>query len=413
MARTKNTLPDKVDLNYLISFGFLSHLCSKNIIKDVLDKFDKNSQRICVFPATAVVYFNIAMSLWRDVPTDEVIRILVENINWVNQGVNQVPCPDKSTISKARNRLGSEVMREIAEQILMPIASLELQGSWYKGLRLMALDGSLFDLPDEKLNAEYFGYPSAARGEPAFPQARVLSLVETGTHVVTAAEIGPYRLSEQAMANKLIEAGKLDCSMLLLADRGFYGYGLWTKAVSTGASLLWRIKKNLQLPVEQRLSDGSYLSHVFDSRNRDECVPIKVRVIEYILKDKNKKDLSDNIGSEIYRLVTNIFDYNLAPAHELACLYHERWEIESLFGEFKRYLSHNSTVIRSKTPMLVEQEIWGLIIVHFAIRQIMAESALRKNLDPDILSLKKAINVIRRKLPQTAAFPPNESDNDE
>jgi hypothetical protein len=346
------------------------------------------------------------MSLWREAPLEEILRILVENINLVNNGKTVVACPSKSSISEARTKLGAEVMRRLANSILKPVAPEWFHQAWFNNMRLMAFDGSTFDLPDESGNIEYYGYPSASRGEVAFPQARVISLVETGTHAVTAAEIGPYRRSEREMALAIIESGKLQKDMLLLADRGFFGYILWTKALLTGAKLLWRVKTNLILPEEKRLPDGSYLSTIYDSKDKKGCVPIKIRVIEYKLRDKKGNEDENSVGESFYRLFTNILDHEIAPANELAALYHERWEIETLFKEFKIGLCGNSTVIRSKTPILVEQELWGLIILHFALRLLMSQAAWETKLDPDKLSFKKTVYILRRKIPQLAAFSP-------
>jgi hypothetical protein len=410
MARSSKTLTTKVDLNYVMCFGFLAHICPKSLIDNVLTKLHKLSKRVRLFPAAAVVYFVITMSLWREAPTEEILRILVENINLVNDGKTLVICPNKAAISEARIKLGSEVMRQLADSILQPVAPMDFKQAWYKNMRLMAFDGSTFDLPDEKVNAEFYGYPSSHRGESAFPQARILGLVETGTRVLTAAEIGPYKRSEKDMAKAIIKSGKLKSNMLLLADRGFYGYDLWTSALSTDAKLLWRVKTNMNLDEQKRLPDGSYISTVYDSTNKLNCEPISIRVIEYKLKDKkDRKSNEKNIGEPFYRLFTNIFDHELAPANELAALYHERWEIETLFSEFKTSLYNNSTVIRSKTPILVEQELWGLIILHFALRQLMAKAAWTINLDPDYLSFKKTIYILRRKIPQFAVFSPTDA----
>jgi hypothetical protein len=389
-----------------MSFGFLANICPKDLIDEILKKLNRHSKRNRQFPATAVVYFVIIMSLWREAPIEEIIRILVENINLINDNKNILKCPNKASISEARTKIGAEVLRQLANSVLKPVAPLDFQQAWYNNMRLMAFDGSTFDLPDEQRNVEFYGYPSSGRGQPAFPQARVLSLVETGTRVVTAAEIGPYRRSETDMAKEIIKSGKLSTNMLLMADRGFYGYDLWSKALSTGAKLLWRAKINLILPEEKRLPDGSYISTVYDSRNKRNCEPIKVRVIEYKLNYKNNTE-EKLIGEQFYRLITNIFDYSSSPAHELAALYHERWEIETLYSEFKTGIFNNSTVIRSKTPILVEQELWGLIILHYALRLLMSQAAWETNIDPDKLSFKKTIFIIRRKLPQLVAFPPN------
>ena len=263
----------------------------------------------------------------------------------------------------------------------------------------MALDGSCMDVADESANAEFFGYPGASRGQSAFPQARLLGLVECGTHVVTAAEVAPYAHSEQAMAAQMLPA-KLRPGMLVLADRNFYGFKLWRIACASGAKLAWRVKSNLKLPVQRMLSDGSYLSAVFDSADRPRNAGQVVRVIDYTLED------SATPPQDSYRLVTNILDPADAPALELAALYHERWEIEGVFDEFKTHLRANSTVLRSKTPDLVLQELWGLLLAHFAIRQLMTQAAWPRGLDPDRLSFTHAVRVIKRKMPLAAAVPP-------
>jgi len=262
----------------------------------------------------------------------------------------------------------------------------------------VSLDGSTMDVADEAANAQYFGYPTNAQGNGAFPQVRILGLVECGTHAVVAASIGRFRESEQAMTAQLLT--KFAPDMLVLADRNFYGFKLWQKACATGARLAWRMKSRQGLPQEQVLGDGSYLSTVFDAEDRARRNPQVVRVIDYTLKD------SATPVQDSYRLVTNILDPDAAPALELAALYHERWEIEGVFDEFKTHLRSNSTVLRSKTADLVLQELWGLLLAHFAIRKLMAQAAWSRGLDPDRLSFTHAVRVIKRKMPQAAAVPP-------
>jgi len=315
-----------------------------------------------------LVYFVMAMALWREAALEEVLRVICEGLNWLGAIGGKVACAGKAAISQARSRLGWEVMSQLAEQVLRPIALPGSAGCWYGGRRVMAVDGTCFDLADEKLNAEYFGYPDASRGEPAFPQMRVLSLVECGTHVVSAAEMGPYSRSEQEMAALMLPR-KLAGDMLLLADCGFYSFNLWGLAQANGAALLWRVKSSLKPPVEQRLADGSHLSRVYDSKDRRRRNGAQVRVIEYKLSGPGTG------GKSTYRLISNLFDPQTAPAAELAALYHERWEIENVFGEIKIRLYGYRTILRSKTPDLVRQEMWGLLMALFAIRQLMCEAA--------------------------------------
>ena len=399
MARTRKTLPATVDVAHLISAGVLASVCPRALIEQVLADTGRASQRERLLPAPAVVYYVMALSLWREAPLEEVLRVVCEGLQWLGGGEAGAVQASKSAISQARTRLGPDVMRQLAERVLRPLAAIGAPGAWYRGLRVMALDGSCMEVADEKANAEFFGYAGASRGQSAFPQARVLGLVECGTHVVTAAEVAPYGHSEQAMAARLLPA-KLEPGMLVLADRNFFGFKLWQIACASGARLAWRVKTDRKLPVQRMLPDGSYLSTIFDSDDKHRRNGHSVRVIEYKLEG------SATPTQDSYRLVTNILDPADAPALELAALYHERWEIEGVFDEFKTHLRANSTVLRSKTPDLVLQELWGLLLAHFAVRQLMAQAAWPRGLDPDRLSFTHAVRVIKRKMPQAAAVPP-------
>lgn len=399
MARTRKTLAARVDVAHLISAGVLASVCPRELIEEVLAQTDKASQRERLLPAPAVVYYVMALALWREAPLEEVLRVVCEGLQWLSGGKAGAVQASKSAISQARTRLGPEVMRQLAQRVLRPLGVPGAPGTWYRELRIMALDGSCMDVADETANAAFFGYPGASRSHSAFPQARLLGLVECGTHAVVAASIAPYRSSKQAMAAELIP-NQLKPDMLVLADRNFYGFKLWQIACTSGAKLAWRVKANLKLPVQQMLADGSYLSTVFDSADKHRSAGQTVRVIDYTLKE------SATPSQDSYRLLTNLLKPEDAPALELAALYHERWEIESVFDEFKTHLRANSTVLRSKTPKLVEQELWGLLLAHFAIRKLMTQAAWLHALDPDRLSFVHAVRVIKRKMPQAAAIPP-------
>lgn len=399
MARVRKALPANLDIAHLISAGVLASVCPRALIDEVLAETGKASQRQRLLPAPAVVYYIMALALWREVPLEQVLRVVCEGLHWLDGEQTAGVQASKSAISQARTRLGPEVMQELARRVLQPLAAPGAAGAWYRHWRLMALDGSCMDVPDEAANAQFFGYPGASRGQSAFPQARILALVECGTHVVTAAEIAPYAQGEQSLAGQLL-AANLEPDMLLMADRGFYSFALWRSAQASGAALLWRAKANLKLPVEQSLADGSYLSTVYASTDRKRQTGQRVRVIEYTLEGS----AAPAQGS--YRLLTNILDPEQAPALQLAALYHERWEVESVFDELKTHLHGASTVLRSKRPQLVLQELWGLLLTHFAIRQLMVRAAAPKQLDPDRFSFTHALRAIKRKMPQAAAIPP-------
>jgi Insertion element 4 transposase N-terminal/Transposase DDE domain len=400
MARIRKGLPAQVDVAHLISAGVLAAVCPRALIEEVLNDTGRASQRNRLLPAPAVVYYVMALALWREAPLEEVLRVVCEGLHWLGGGRDVAGVQaSKSALSQARTRLGADVMKQLAARVLKPLAEAGAPGAWWRQWRVMAFDGSVLDVADEKVNAAYFGYPSASRGQSAFPQMRLLGLVECGTHAVVGAEVGPCTTSEQALANQLLPT-HLKPDMLVLADRGFYGFKLWQKACATGAKLLWRVKSNLKLPVEETLSDGSYLSTVYDSEDHQREHGCTVRVIEYQLEG-SAKVVQDN-----YRLVSNLLEPQEAPALELAALYHERWEVESVFDEFKTHLRGASTVLRSKTPELVQQELWGLLLAHFAVRQLMAQAAWQSKRDPDELSFVHAVRVLKRKMPQAAAIPP-------
>jgi hypothetical protein len=331
----------------------------------------------------------------------EVLRCLLEGLQWLHDPAVPPKVAGKSGISQARTRLGWEAVRQLHDAVVRPIALPATKGAWYRQWRLVSLDGSTLDVADEAANAAAFGRPGSSRGGSAYPQIRFVALVENGTHVLFGSQMAGCMTGETTLARAVL-AG-LQPGMLCLADRQFFGFAVWQQACETGAALLWRIKKNIPLPCAKRLSDGSYLSHLYacegDRRHKTNGVP--VRVIEYRL---------DGVaGAEpLYRLVTTIRDPDQAPARELAALYHERWEIETALDELKTHLRGARIVLRSKTPDLVRQEFYGLILAHFAIRGLMHEAALQADEDPDRLSFVHAVRVVRRKLATFSALSPSE-----
>ncbi len=260
----------------------------------------------------------------------------------------------------------------------------------------MAIDGTTLDIADTSDNARAYGRPSNSRSETnaAFPQARIVGLVECGTHVIFDANIGRYHDAETALVLPLFDT--LGPGMLALCDRGFWSYDLWCAASAHGADLLWRTKKNIVFPVKEMLDDGSYLSEIHSSKEKHGPA-VAVRVIEYQLT---------GISNETYRLVTTILDHTTAPSHELAALYAERWEIESAFDELKTHQRGAKMALRSKHPDTTEQEIWAHLLVHYALRLLMADAATEADLDPDRISFLNALRIVRRQVTEPASFSP-------
>ncbi len=399
MARTLAELPKGSRITDYISLGVVAKTFPLATVKSVLATTDRESVRQRDLPAHVVVYYVIALVFYMQCSYREVLRCLLEGIQWLMHPGVRIKVAGKSGISQARTRLGVEPLRRLHNEVVRPIAVEATQGAWYRGWHVVSLDGSTLDIADERANEDAFGRPGAKRGKSAYPQIRFVSLVESGTHVLFGSQMGGYSTGEITLAKGVLSW--LHHGMLCLADRQFFGFELWNQARATGAQLLWRIRKNLRLPCERRLADGSYLSRIYPTERdrRHKTNGVVVRVIEYRLEGV--------AGAEpIYRLITTILDPELAPAHELAALYHERWEIETALDELKTHLRGARIVLRSKTPDLVRQEFYGLMMAHFAVRGLMHEAALRADEDPDRLSFIHAVRVIRRKLPIYHAIPP-------
>jgi len=400
MARAPADLGKGPRITDYISLGVLAKTFPRERIDAALTATKRASQRERDLPAHVVVYYVIALALYMQVSYKEVLRCLLEAVQWLVAGGRAVKVTGKSGISQARTRLGWQTMQQLQDAIVRPIAGPTTRGAWYREWRVLSLDGSTLDVADTRENAEAFGRAGTKRGTAACPQLRFVALVETGTHVLLGGRHGTYHDSETTLAADVIP--HLGPGMLCLADRLFFGYKLWKQAVATGAELVWRGKKNLVLPCEERLPDGSYRSTVYanhkDRRQRTNGLP--VRVIEYTLEGVPQAE-------PLYRVITTILDPERAPAPELAALYHERWEIETAFDELKTHLRGARIVLRSKTPALVWQEFYGLMLAHFAVRGLMHEAALKVDTDPDTLSFVHAIRVIRRKLPLAGALPPS------
>src|SRR5258708_5319336 len=391
MARTVAALPAGSRITDYISLGVIAKFFPVERIREVLQQTHRDSIRERDLPAHVVVYYVIALALYMRSSYREVLRCLLEGVQWLLDPSAKLKVAGKSGISQARSRLGVEPVKKLYEAVVAPIAHPRTKGAWYRQWRLVSLDGSTLDVADTVENAQAFGRPGSKRGSSAFPKIRFVALLENGTHVLWAARMSKYRTDEITLARQVVPA--LGQGMLCLADRFFPGYKLWRKAAHTRAGLPLRTPPHARLDLHQRLPDGSYLSGVYVSTSdrRSQRKGIVVRVIDYRLKDVQ--------GVEpISRLITTILDSARAPAQELAALYHERWEIETALDELKTHLRGAQIVLRSKTPELVEQEFWGLLLAHFPFRGLMHEAALKAAEDPDRLAFLPAVRGCQRRL---------------
>lgn len=405
-----------VRLTDRISLGVIADAVPRDLIEEVLNETGRREQRSRLLPAHVVVRFCQAMCLFRGDDYEEVMRKLVGSLQSMASWSSSWHVPSTSAITQARQRLGPEPLRELFERVAVPMAGYGTKGAWLRSRRLMAIDGFVLDVPDTEENDEKFGKSHAGDRAGPFPQARVVGLGECGSHGIVDAAIGGSRTSEEALAAELLRS--FEPGMLVTADRNFFGFPLWRKAVETGADLLWRVTSHVKLAVATTLPDGSYLSVVFRPKLRDyhrrdlidmvraggtphPAQAIIVRVIEY--------DVPDREGDgkhEIIRLVTTILDPQDIPAAELAAAYHERWEYEGLVDEVKTHQRGPASVLRSKSPEMVEQEIWAFLLTHYCVRYLMCRAADEADVDPDRLSFIRSLRVIRRQVTNQADFSP-------
>jgi hypothetical protein len=325
---------------------------------------------------------------------------------------------DLGGLTQARQRLGPEPLELLFGKVAQPVAGLLTRGAFLRHWRLMAIDGFELDVPDTPANAAAFGYPAGARGHPAFPKVRVVTIGECGSHAKVTAQMGPVGgkgASEQALARRMF--GELQEDWLLIADRGFYNWLDWRAAAATGAALLWRVKADLRLPVLELLPDGSYLSLVarptLHDKARDKLIAaaragerldpalaMRVRVIEYEIPDRDGGG-----GGELIALITTITDPALASAEELARAYCERWEEETGNDQLKTCLRGPGQVLRSKSPDMVRQEIYGYLLTHYAVSAVICQAATEAGIDPDRVKFLRTVRIIRRRAADPA-FPP-------
>ena len=375
-----------------VALGVLTATFPRQLVDEVIDVTGRREQRNRLLPAHLTVYYVLAMTLFATAGYEEVMRSLTEGLAWASDGAEDFAVPSQVAITKARARLGPEPLAQLFDRACVPLATPTTPGAFYRDWRLVSIDGTTIDVADTDANAAAFGRAGTGRGDgSAFPQLRVVALGECGTHAVIAARMDSYSVGEVTLAKQLVAA--LKPGMLCLADRGFTAHPLFAAAAASGAALVWRAKGNAVFPVLQRLPDGSFVSELVataDKRRREDVCT--VRVIEYVLDDPGRPGAQDTT----YQPVTTLLDPTAAPAGELAALYAQRWEIESIFDELKTHQRGPRVFLRSRTPAGVYQEAWGYLCVHYALRALIHAAADHHDLDPDRISFTTALHAARR-----------------
>jgi hypothetical protein len=402
-----------------ISLGVLASSVPRDAVDAAVAAAGKGAKRSDgKLPPHVMVYFVMALALFAGEDYEEVANRLTETLASWGCWDDSWSVPTSGGITQARQRLGPEPLELLFGQVAEPVAGLLTRGAFLRDWRLMAIDGFELDVPDTPASAAAFGYPAGGRERPAFPKVRVVTIGECGSHAKVAAQMGPVGgkgSSEQALARRMF--GRLEPDWLLIAGRGFNNWPDWQAAAATGAALLWRARADLRLPVLELLPDGSYLSAVAKptlrdkARNKliaaaragehlDPAQAMRVRVIEYQIPDRD----GDGSG-ELIALITTITDPALASAQELAAAYCERWEEETGNDQLKTHLRGPGAILRSKSPGMVRQEIYGYLLTHYAISALICQAATEADIDPDRVKFLRTVRIIRRRAADPA-FPP-------
>jgi len=402
-----------------ISLGVLASSVPRDAVDEAVAAAGKGARRSDgKLPPHVMVYFAMALALFADEDYEEVATRLTETLSSWGCWDDSWSVPTSGGITQARQRLGPEPLELLFGQVAQPVAGLLTRGAFLRDWRLMAIDGFELDVPATPANAAAFGYPAAAREHAAFPKVRVVTIGECGSHAKIAAQMGPVGgkgASEQALARRMF--GRLEEGWLLIADRGFYNWPDWQAAAATGAALVWRVQAGVRLPALELLPDGSYISLLAKptlhdkARNKliaaaragehlDPTQAMRVRVIEYEIGDRD----GDGSG-ELIALITTIADPALASAQELAEAYCQRWEEETGISQLKTHLRGPGAILRSKSPDMIRQEIYGYLLTHYAISALICRAATEADIDPDRVKFRRTVRIIRRRAADPA-FPP-------
>lgn len=400
------SLSEVSDITNLGTIGLsqLARIFPIPVIKKILERLDRATWRMRKIPNELMFYLPMLMALNRsDSATDSLLKLLEGNKAIFGRTTKEEP--GKGGVSEARVRVGYEPLKEAFDTFCVPLAKQPSRYTHFNDLVLLAIDGVLVNVLDTEANREFGRANNHTKTKACNPQARIVGLVECGTHAMVAAEIGTYNESEVVLARSVLKI--LPKKSLILADRLYLGWRLAKQVVDQGAHILWRVKscdRESRFELKERLNDGSYRALYIppkDSKSLKDLEgvdlePIEVRVCSFTLE----------AGTEVINLVTTILDEALAPCQKLAELYMQRWEIELVFREMKVFLNQSEHALRSQRPDLVKQEIYGILMMHYVIRALIYEAAVTADLDPDIISFKAAVKTIDRKLLKSGVFSP-------
>ena len=379
--------------NELMGIETLTRVIPMEIIQATLRECGAEGQRERRLPGWLTVLFCIGMNLLSELSMTGVMEQLMRGTRLIHPS-DEEEAPNSGTYSQARSRLGTKVMERLFKRVCRPLATPDTVGAFAYGLRLVALDGSVDDVPNSAANSAYFGRSSVQRGESAFPQVQCVYLCECGTHAIFDAAFWPYAVSERRGGKRLLRSVQAD--LLVMWDRGFHDYDMLAGVRSRGGHVLARLPAHVKPELVEVLPDGTYLAYVHPSDpKRRANERLLVRVIDYTIDDPKRPGHAQH-----HRLITTLLDPTFFPALELIVLYHERWEVEITLDEVKVHQRLLPRPLRSLKPVGVIQELYALLLAHFIVRCIMHEAGLAQNLDPDRFSFVQSLRLIRAAIPE-------------
>jgi hypothetical protein len=409
-------LPDRM------SVGALTRAFPPELVDRVVATTDTRELRRRLLPARLVVYFVLALWLFRGPNCgygrvmgkladalyhrrrgEQLLEGVLDPEGWVEAGDGRRwRPPNISSLARARARLGADPLHMLFDEVAGPVGAQDAAGVFCCRLRVVSIDGSTTDVPNSTENVEYFGRPSNATRAGAFPQVRWVVAAESGTGALVGATIGPYTVGEQTLARDLLAA--FGPGMLVLADRNFLSHALAREVLATGAHILWRASASFTLRPITVLADGSYLAQLHPARTAG-GPPITIRVIEYTVHSSGPDGIEE--PSEVFCLVTDLLDVEAYPALDLACAYPMRWGCETVIGHHKTDMGQGNAVLRSKDPEGVAQEMWALFAVYQAIHTLIGAAVDATGIPPDQISFPHALSAVTDTV--TAGFPPSRS----
>jgi len=387
--RSLRQLDPSVHYTHEATLDALGQTLSRSHVETALKSCGVVEQRIRKLSMVLAVLFCVAMNLFTEEAQDDVLAKLLEGSRFLRPEDDLRPA-STSAIWQRRQQLGVAPLAALFHAVCQPLATPATREAFLFGFRLMAIDGTTEDVPDTPANAQYFGRQTGSRGDSAFPQVKAVYLCECGTHAICDAGFWPYAISERVGGLRLLRS--VGPGMLVMWDRGFHSYDMCARCRQRRAHFLARVPAHLVLKPLRRLCDGSYLAEIQPSeyRRRKRGERLLVRVIEYTLDDPGRP----GHGAQ-HRIITSLLNPVLYPAHALACAYHERWEIEITIDEADTHQRQPHQPLRSRTPVGVLQELYGLLVAHYSIRAVMHEAAVAADVAPDRLSFVNAVRIVR------------------